>query len=288
MEKKLEIAHFTDPLCFWCYAMEPEMRKVRVLLEDQLDYRIVMGVLSSSIHEIIGDGIDADLRFEFYRAMLSNYIRQAAEAVGMPITVDNMMECNPEELISLPLSLAYCAMKMIDEGIAEAYLRRMRECIFAEGRSLATIDDQVELASEFPIDVAQFRENIESDAAVPVLQEGVDECRLHGVMAFPTLLLQYGENRISIHGYHSFEELKEAITFVTGGNITLSDAEYSICALETYVDRFGKVAAREIQTMFSLDDMQLANAMMDLVSTGRYKTLSCGTSYFAVPCAMDR
>ena len=107
-------------------------------------------------------------------------------------------------------------------------------------------------------------------------------------MAFPTLLLQYGENRISIHGYHSFEELKEAITFVTGGNITLSDAEYSIGALETYVDRFGKVAAREIQTMFSLDDMQLANAMMDLVSTGRYKTLSCGTSYFAVPCNMDR
>ena len=161
MEKKLEIAHFTDPLCFWCYAMEPEMRKVRVLLDDQLDYRIVMGVLSSSIHEIIGDGVDADLRFEFYRAMLSNYIRQAAEAVGMPITVDNMMECNPEELISLPLSLAYCAMKMIDEGIAEAYLRRMRECIFAEGRSLATIDDQVELASEFPIDIAQLREHRE-------------------------------------------------------------------------------------------------------------------------------
>ena len=98
MEKKLEIAHFTDPLCFWCYAMEPEMRKVRVLLDDQLDYRIVMGVLSSSIHEIIGDGVDADLRFEFYRAMLSNYIRQAAEAVGMPITVDNLMECNPEVL----------------------------------------------------------------------------------------------------------------------------------------------------------------------------------------------
>ena len=98
MEKKLEIAHFTDPLCFWCYAMEPEMRKVRVLLDDQLDYRIVMGVLSSSIHEIIGDGVDADLRFEFYRAMLSNYIRQAAEAVGMPVTVDNMMECNPEDI----------------------------------------------------------------------------------------------------------------------------------------------------------------------------------------------
>ena len=283
MEKKLEIAHFTDPLCFWCYAMEPEMRKIRVLLDDRLEYRIVMGVLSSDVREIIGGGENADLRFEFYRAMLSNYLRQAAESVGMPITVDNLMTGSPEELVSLPLSLAYCAMKMIDEDIAEAYLRRMRERVFAEGRSLSAIDDQVELAREFPIDVEQFRDNIESEAAVPVLQEGVDECRLHGVVAFPTLMMQYGENRISMHGYHNFDELKEAITFVTGGDITLSDAEYSIGALETYVDRFGKAAAREIQIMFSLDDMQLANAMMDLVSTGRYKTQSCGTSYFAVP-----
>ena len=41
-EQKLEIAHFTDPLCFWCYAMEPEMRKIRVLLEGQLEYRMIV------------------------------------------------------------------------------------------------------------------------------------------------------------------------------------------------------------------------------------------------------
>ena len=49
------------------------------------------------------------------------------------------------------------------------------------------------------------------------------------------------------------------------------------------MNRFGKVAAREIQIMFSLDDSQLANAMMDLVGTGRYKTETCGTSYFVLP-----
>ena len=282
MEKKLKIAHFTDPLCFWCYAMEPEMRKIRVLLDDQLEYRIVMGVLSSSVSEIIGVGADAEIRFEIYRAMLSNYIVQAAKMIGMPIT-DSLLGHSPESLVSLPLSLAYCAMKMIDEDIAEAYLRRMRECVFAEGRSLATTDDLVDLAGEFPVDVDRFRGNIESDAAVPVLQEGVDECRAHGVMAFPTLLMEYGESRIVTHGYHSYDELKEAIVVVTEGEISLSDAEYSTHALETYVDRFGKAAAREIQIMFSLNDDQLANAMMDLVSTGRYKTQSCGSSYFAMP-----
>ena len=283
MEKKLVIEHFTDPLCFWCYAMEPEMRKIRVLLDDQLDYRIVMGVLSSDVHEIIGYDEDAELRYEVYRAMLANYFRESVKMVRMPLSLDNMLTHGPEDLVSLPLSLAYCAMKMIDKDIAEAYLRRMRERVFAEGCSLSTVDQQVQLASEFPINVEQFRSNLDNPEIATVLQQGVDKCRIYGITAFPTLLLQWGNKRMMAQGYHTFEELKQAIGQVTGGDIILSDAEFSERALETYVDRFGKAAACEIQTMFSLNDAQLANAMMDLVGTGRYKTQSCGSSYFAMP-----
>lgn len=283
MEKKLKIAHFTDPLCFWCYAMEPEMRKVRVLLDDQLEYRIVMGVLSSDVHEIIGYDEDAGVRYEVHRAMLANYFREATKMVRMPLSLDNVLAHGPEDLVSLPLSLAYCAMKMIDERIAEAYLRRMRECVFAEGRSLSSVDEQVALAGEFPIDVEQFRSNLDAPEVAAVLQQGVDECRKYGIAAFPTLIMQWGDARGAVQGYRSFDELKQAIRQLTDGEVSLSDAEFSEHALETYVDRFGKAAACEIQTMFSLDDAQLANAMMDLVSTGRYKTQSCGSSYFAMP-----
>ena len=283
MDKKLKISHFTDPLCFWCYAMEPEMRKIRVLLDDQLEYRIVMGVLSSDVHEIIGDDEDSELRYEIYRAMLANHFRDVAPRVGMPLSLDNMLAHGPEDLVSLPLSLAYCAMRMIDEDIAEAYLRRMRECVFAEGRSLATVDEQVALASEFPIDPEQFRRNLEGEEVADVLQQGVDECKMYGIAAFPTLIFQWGEKRMAAQGYLTYEEMKRAIAQATEGDITLSDAEFSTHAVEAYVNRFGKAAAREIQTMFSLNDAQLANVMMDLVGTGRYKTQSCGTSYFAMP-----
>ena len=283
MENKLEISHFTDPLCFWCYAMEPEIRKVRVLLDDQLEYHIVMGVLSSDVHDIIGDDEESGVRYELYRAMLASHFRAAAETVGMPLSLDEIMTHGPEDLVSLPLSLAYCAMRLIDENIAEAYLRRMRECVYAEGRSLSSIEDQVELAAEFPIDVEQFRANLESEEAARILQEGITRCQLYGISAYPTLIMSYGENRIGVQGYRSFEELRQAIAMVTQGEIILSDAEFSTHAVEAYVDRFGKAAAREIQTMFSLNDAQLANVMMDLVSTGRYKTENCGTSYFAMP-----
>ena len=283
MEKKLSITHFTDPLCFWCYAMEPEVRKIRVLLDEQLDYRIVMGVLSADVHELVGYDAEAELRYELYRAQIAEHLMQAAKAIGMPFSAGRLTTSRPEEFVSLPLCLAFCAMRMIDETVAEAYLRRMRECVYAEGRSLATVDAQVELAKEFPVDIEQFRGNLESGAAVPVLQEGVDECKAHDVTAFPTLLLHFGESQVAMRGYFDYAALKQTIARLTDGEISLSDAEFSINALEAYINRFGKAAAREIQTMFSLNDTQLANAMMDLVSTGRYKTESCGGSYFVMP-----
>lgn len=283
MEKKLDITHFTDPLCFWCYAMEPEIRKIRVLLGDRADYHIVMGVLSADVHELIGHDAESELRYELFRAQIAEHLTQAARAIGMPFSAERLTSGKPEEFVSMPLCLAYCAMRMIDETIAEAYLRRMRECVYAEGRSLSTIDAQVELAKEFPVDIEQFRGNLESGAAAPVLQEGVDECKKYSVAAFPTLLLQYGESKIAMRGYFDYTAIKQTIAQLTNGDISLSDAEFSINALESYIDRFGKAAAREIQTMFSLNDAQLANVMMDLVSTGLYKTESCGNSYFVLP-----
>jgi len=283
MEKKLAIAHFTDPLCFWCYAMEPEIRKIRVLLDERLEYRIVMGVLSADVHELIGYDAETELRYELFRAQIAEHLVQAARAIGMPFSAERLTTGRPEEFVSLPLCLAYCAMRLIDEKIAEAYLRRMRECAYAEGRSLATVEAQVELAKEFPVNIEQFRSNLESEAAAQVLQEGIDECRTYNITAFPTLLLQYGENKVLMRGYFDYTGIKQAIAQLTDGDISLSDAEFSIHALEAFVDRFGKVAAREIQTMFSLNDTQLANVMMDLVTTGRYKTQSCGSSYFVVP-----
>lgn len=283
MEKKLEITHFTDPLCFWCYAMEPEMRKIRVLMDEKLDYRIVMGVLVSDVHEIIGFDSLSQARFEQLRDGMAQHIMASASVIGMPFSVEGLMRSEPENFVSLPLSVAYCAMRLIDEAIAEAFLRRMRECVYAEDHALLTADDLVELAGEFPIDTAVFRENMENGAAVQALQKDLQLCQAYSVFAFPTLLISFGDHRMAMNGFYDFTALKQAILRLTDGEIDLPEAEYSIHALTAFVDRFGKVAAREIQTMFSLNDAQLANAMMDLFATGRYQKEACGTSYFVMP-----
>ena len=79
-EKKLKITHFTDPKCFWCYAMEPEMRKIRVLAGDQLEYSIIMGVLVSDVREVIGYDALAMARFEQMRTHLAS-IQTAVDGI---------------------------------------------------------------------------------------------------------------------------------------------------------------------------------------------------------------
>ena len=284
MEEKrvLKITHFTDPLCFWCYAMEPDMRKVRVLLGEQVDYHIVMGVLVSDAREFMGFDALAQARFEQLRDTMATQFLASASTIGMPISVDHMRTCSPESFVSLPLSVAYCAMRLIDEPTAEAFLRRMRECIYAEDGDLSTPESLLKLASEFPIDIDEFQQHLDDGSAVQELQHDLWSCQAYNVFAFPMVLMRYGDDRIALNGYHDFGRLRQAIAQLTGGDIILPEAEYSERALESYVDRFGKVAAREVQVMFSLDDVQLSNAMMDLVGTGRYQTASAGTSYFVM------
>ena len=86
--------------------MEPEMRKIRVLLDGQLDYRIVMGVLSADVREIIGFDAEADLRYELRRNQIAEHLAKAAKAIGMPFSTSRLATRDPEEFVSLPSSLA--------------------------------------------------------------------------------------------------------------------------------------------------------------------------------------
>ena len=41
-DQKIKIIQYTDPLCTWCYGMEPAMRKIEYLLGDKVE--IVSGL----------------------------------------------------------------------------------------------------------------------------------------------------------------------------------------------------------------------------------------------------
>ena len=69
---QLEMIQYTDPMCIWCYAMEPAVRKLQVVLGKQLQYRNVCGLLVSDVRQVIGDDAYSNLRFEQLKMQVNN------------------------------------------------------------------------------------------------------------------------------------------------------------------------------------------------------------------------
>lgn len=280
MEKKLVITQYTDPMCIWCYALEPGLRKIDVLLGEQVEFHNVMGMLVSDARQIIGDDAFSEMRFEQLRQQMTSHFLDAANASGMPVSVEHMKTCTPDRVTSVPMSTAFEAMKLVDENIANAYLRRMRESAHAEDRWLSEYGRLIELAAEFPIDIEQFKANLESGRASEALKNDMYLCQAAGVRSFPTMVMKYGDRKLGINGFRDYETLKRAAEQVSEGEIVLEDVPYSTEALVAYVNRFGKVAAQEVKVMFSLSDEQLEAAVDELVGSGLFEKAQRGTSYF--------
>lgn len=253
MKQKLIITQYTDPICIWCYALEPALRKIEFILQDQVKFNSVLGLLVADSKEIIGEGVAAKIRFTQLKTEMKKHFQEAADRSGIPVSVKHMDMIRPEDITSLPASKAVAAMKLLDEYQANRYLRRIREAFHSD--DLNTSEEKVlkELAKEFPVDQEKFRQYLESKTAQKELEKELEICRQAGVRAFPTLKLEYGEKVRTLHGYVEYEALKKIIEELTDG---------------------------ELQSAFSLSKEMTDTVVEELLASKEFEKQERGDSYF--------
>src|SRR3954451_16084948 len=168
---------YTDPACPWSWAAEPALRRLQADFGTALEIRFVMGGLAR----------------EFKRPLetMRHWI-DAGEATGMPVDPRLWLDAPPRS--SYPACLAVQAAA--GQGMGGAYLRRAREGLAYERRSLDSTEPLVELARTVPgLDVERFRIALESTAIVEAFGADLDRTRsvapeLRGErsrVAFPSL-----------------------------------------------------------------------------------------------------
>jgi putative protein-disulfide isomerase len=168
---------YTDPACPWSWAAEPALRRLQADFGAALEIRFVMGGLAR----------------EFKRPLdtMRHWI-DAGDASGMPVDPRLWLDAPPRS--SYPACLAVKAAA--EQGLDGAFLRRAREGIAYERRSLDSPEPLVELARTVAgLDVERFRIDLESNAIVEAF--GADLARTRSVapelrgerprVAFPSL-----------------------------------------------------------------------------------------------------
>lgn len=198
------ILHYaTDPLCGWCFGFAPVIGTLSALYEGRIEVRPIMGGLA------VGDrAVPVAEGFGYIKGALPDVER--ATGVRFGAGFHRLLDAGTYVYDSLPPCRAMVAFQ---QHIAEparqlAYLERLHEALFVEGRDL---NDPLVLADlAHPAMTAEAFVRAYTDPSnLPATVAAFERAQALGARGFPSLVLQVGEQtQVVTRGYRPKSELE--------------------------------------------------------------------------------
>lgn len=247
-EDRIAIEYYTDPLCCWSWALEPQWRRLRYAYNGQVKWRYRMGGLIPN--------------WNHYNDPMNNVSRpiqmgpvwmEAKHLSGMPM--DSLLWHNNPPESSYPACLAVkCAARQSPDA-AELYLRKTREAVMINGRNIGKQEILIEignvLGKEAPeiFDAKRFISDLRQNAGLEGFREDMQKALYHKISRFPTLTISKGnEPGVMIVGYRPYDALVTALEQVAPG-IKPTHAQ---ATAEEYEAFWGKVLPREMEEVVEI------------------------------------
>jgi len=210
-EEPVEIVYYTDPLCCWSWAFEPQWQRLKNEFAGKIRWRYCMvGMIPDWSR--YSDPVNSVHRpFQLGPLWL-----EVSRLSGRPLYDRLWLDDPPAS--SYPGCIAVkCAA--FQSAIAEdRYLSALRETIMVNGRNPARQDVLLEVAAqvaaEMPagFDIVQFREDLAHKRGEASFMEDLRRVRFYNIGRFPTLTMNRNKQAgVMITGYRPYEVLVEGL-----------------------------------------------------------------------------
>lgn len=174
--KPIKVIYFTDPICSSCWAIEPQLRKLKLEYGETVDIEYRMGGLLPDWSYNSG-GISK-------ASDVAHHWDEVSVYYDMPIDGDVWLE-DPLHS-SYPPSIAFKAAQLQDEQKALQFLREVREMVFLEKKNIAKWEHLATAAERVGLDTSRLKSDFEGDAKLLFMQD-LELARSMGVRGFPTM-----------------------------------------------------------------------------------------------------
>jgi putative protein-disulfide isomerase len=233
---------FTDPFCAWCWASEPQLRRLQIEFGDAVAITFVVAGLRQRIAD--GPALAADAL-------------DAAARSRMPIDPRVFLRDPPSS--TYPAGLAVHAVAEQHGGARAApYLRRLREAILLEGRRMDSAPALLDAARETGgLDLDRLRVDFGSSAIVERFGADLERARAvaagrqepgTGRVRLPAVELRGGDGALhAVDGYAPYEAWRSA-ALAAGARPGGSPAP----GIEEALRRCGALATAEVAAVCDL------------------------------------
>ncbi|NJW53301.1 DsbA family protein [Salinimicrobium sp. CDJ15-91] len=205
------IEYFTDPLCCWSWAFEPQLRKLRFLLKDRLEITYVMGGLLRD-WKSFNDQMNDIAR----PAQVGPLWMQAKNMSGQPIE-ENIWISDPVDTSYLAC-MAVKAAALQSKVAEEAMLRKLREAVMIQKKNIGEVAVILIIAGELEkegiLKKGKFKDDLFGDKVSELFKKDLDRTKASGITRFPSLLITYSGKTYQITGYRPFKELKKTFSLL--------------------------------------------------------------------------
>lgn len=241
-EDRVAIEYYTDPLCCWSWAFEPQWRRLRYAYSGQIMWRYRMGGLISN--------------WNHYNDPMNNVSRpiqmgpvwmEAKHLSGMPI--DSLLWHNNPPESSYPACLAVKCATLQSPDAAELYLRKTREAVMIGGKNIGNQEILIEIGEALGneaqeiFDAKRFISDLRQNAGLEGFREDMQKALYHKISRFPTLTISKGnEPGVMIVGYRPYDALVTALEQVAPG----IKPTHNQTTAEEYEAFWGNLLSREL------------------------------------------
>jgi len=191
-----------DPMCSWCWGFAPVMNTLRVIYAEQYTFSLVVGGLRTK-GDMLWD--------EASKAYLQGHWKQVAQRTGQPFS-HTLFNKSSFEYDTYPACKAIVCVRELYQGMqsAFAYLHRIQEAFYTEGREITELTVLLELLEETGLQSSLFQTFYESSRAETLMQHDFAKARSMGANAFPSVVIIDEEGHMVCQkGYRSLSEMKQ-------------------------------------------------------------------------------
>jgi predicted DsbA family dithiol-disulfide isomerase len=259
----LHITYYTDPLCSWSWAFEPQWRRLRMECGDQIAWRYHMGGMISDWQQY------SDPLNDISRPIQMGPQWYEVKAMsGMPL--DDRLWYEDPPASSYPSCLAVKAAERQGVLAGERYLRLLREAAMLRRRNIARRDVRVALAHELQailpsFDPGQFVADLDHPQVLEAFRSDIKEVRYRNISRFPTFILRPAAGAaVLLVGYRPYAALHAAVAALA---LALVFSPVSGAA-EEYLRLWGSATVQEIAEACSWERPAAAAALQAAVTNG--------------------
>ena len=247
---KIEMYYATDPLCSFCWAFEPTLRKFRYQYASYISNdTTVMGGMIEKWEKFGGDssnGIQSAADVAKHWREIGDFSRMVIDGrVWLDEPIDS----------SFPSSQAFQIVRRDYPEQAQAFLRKLRETVMVWNQDISKREVLAGILEEMGLDHEKILNDADSFEGRSLLNSDLGLARALTATGFPTLVLVNEQNQgVKVVGAQPYEALESALKQILGVEELI---QTPVPSLDLVMRTTPFLMNREIEVLYNLEESEV-------------------------------